>query len=357
MKAAVAFAAACVGARLTPVWAQDEASADETTGAGEEIAPQKPARAFTQLMNCVRAEGTVEVLKPRAERWTPAEEGRYYPLGSTVRVSGPSPRAEFAFGEKATIVVTNAAEFSTREIALGEQTRTVVLKSGRVCLNLPRTLKEGSFFVAAPFFKAVNLAGESRFDYVAEGDGDEVVVRCVTGSLGVEGRHYRIPSMGAANQIRIRTTGDDLFTSLRGESGDCKVVLDQGLAMEKDFETGDAKDVPRSLTFQLFPQYAVKIFRRKVEVGGNTVVSMMTMDSAGEIKNRCAFAEGRSMINSGELVVATQVQESDDKNAKSAAKDAEEVEAVDAPAEKQDGAGGKKDGQEESDGKEEDSGI
>ena len=337
MRAAVVLATACACTLLTPVWAQDEAPADEKVGEGEEFAVEqkKNQKVFSQLMCCMRVEGTVEVLTPRSETWGAAEEGRFSPLGASVRVSGSAPRAEFEFGEKATVVVTNAAEFSTHEIGIGEQSRTVVLKSGRVYLNLPRTLKEGAFSVTAPFFKAVNLAGESQFDYTAEGDGDEVVVRCVTGTLGLEGRHYKIPSMGAANQIRIRTTGDDLFTSLRGESGDCKVVLDQGVGTEKDFETGDVKDVPRSLTFQLFPQYAIKIFRRKVEVGGNTVVSMMTMDSAGEIKNRCAFAEGRSMINSGELVVSTQVQDTEVKKAKASAKDAEEVESVEAPAEKQ----------------------
>ena len=340
MRAAVVLATACACTLLTPVWAQDEAPAAEKAGEGEELAVEqkKPANVFSQLMCCMRAEGTVEVLKPRSGNWIAAEEGRFYPLGSSVRVSGSAPHAEFEFGEKSSIVVTNAAEFSTREIGIGEQARTVVLKAGRIYLNLPRNLKEGAFSVTAPFFKAVNLAGESQFDYAAEGDGDEVVVRCVTGTLGLEGRHYKIPSMGAANQIRIRTTGDDLFTSLRGESGDCKVVLDQGVGTEKDFETGEVKDVPRSLTFQLFPQYAIKIFRRKVEVGGNTVVSMMTMDSAGEIKNRCAFAEGRSMINSGELVVSTQVQDADAKKAKTSAKDAEEVESVEAPAEKSDDA-------------------
>lgn len=348
MNAAVVLAAVCACTLLKPVCAQDEAPADEKAGEGEEaVVSQKPAKVFTQLMCCIRAEGTVEVLKPRSEKWIVAEEGKFYPLGSAVRVAGSAPHAEFEFGEKSAIVITNMAEFATREIELGEQTRTIVLKSGRVYLNLPRNLKEGAFSVTAPFFKAINLAGESQFDYAAEGDGDEVVVRCVTGALGIEGRHYKIPSMGAANQVRIRTTGDDLFTSLRGESGDCKVMLDQGIGTEKDFETSEVKEIPRTLMFQLFPQYAIKIFRRKVEVGGNTVVSMMTMDSAGEIKNRCAFAEGRSMINSGELVVSTQIQEDEAKSAKSVAKDAEEVESVDAPAEKQDEAEEKKDDKKE----------
>jgi hypothetical protein len=207
----------------------------------------------------------------------------------------------------------------------------VVLKSGRVRLNLPRTLKEGLFFVTAPYFTCSNLAGESLFDYKVLSDGDEGVVRCVTGTMSLEGRHYKIPRMAAANQVRIRSSVDDLFSWLRGESGDSKVVLDQGMVVEKNFETGEEKDVSKTLEFTLSPRCAVKIFRRRSPVGGNMLVSTMTFDASGEIKNRRAFAEGRSNVNSGELVLAPVSLASVEKeNTKAASEETEEVEAVEA---------------------------
>ena len=331
--------AACVA--LSSAHAEDEAEAKPTAeGEATEGLPameSKPEKFFFPLVRCRLIEGcSVKVQKPRAVGWAAAEEGRYYPLGSSFRVEaadGAAAKAEFAFGGKVTVKATNAVEFATEEIEIGAQSRTVLLKRGRLLLDLPRTLPDGLFMVKAPYFACMNLAGESTFDYVLTGDGDEAVVRCVTGSMAVEGSHYKIARMGAANQVRIRTTKDDLFTSLRGESGDYVVTLDQGLVQDKNFETGEVKDVPKSLDFSLSPQCAIKIFRRKAATAGRMIVSTMTFNPAGDILNRCAFAENRANVNSGELVVPDSIPLTEkEKESKDA--DAEAVENVDAaPAE------------------------
>ena len=329
--AVTAFSACVV---FAPVCAQD--AEEPAAAAAEDGLPPPPSEAkpFTALFMCVRVNGVTQVLKPGASEWTKAEEGRFYPLGSAVRTvseAGSPVSAEFSFGPEATIKLEGAAEAATRAIEIGERARTLELRSGRVLVNLPRTLKEGLFSVSAPYFTCSNLAGESRFDYQPLGDGDEVVVRCVTGTMTLEGRHYRIPRMAAANQVRIRSTGDDLFSWLRGESGDSKVVLDQGMTTEKNFETGEEKDVPKTYEFVLSPRCAIKVFRRRSPVGGNMLVSMMAIDASGEIKSRCAFAEGRSNVNSGELVIAPVAAASAEKEkAKAASEDTEEVEAVEA---------------------------
>ncbi len=341
--ALLAMACACV---VFSAVAEDEAEAKPAEGgeAVPEVAAAKPEKFFYPLLRCILIDGCeVQVLKPREKEWKAVEEKKFYPLGSTFRVNPLAKdgvRAEFAFGEKSRLVVTNSAEFATKEIEIGDAARTLVPRRGTLSLNLPRTLRDGMFSVAAPFFECCNLAGESMFTYAAEGDGDEVVIRCVTGSMALVGRHYKIERMGAANQIRIRTTGDDLFTSMRGESGDCKVQLDQGLTQEKNFETGEVKDVPKTLEFSLSPQCAIKIFRAKSKVGGRMVVSMMTFNPAGEMVNRCAFAENRANVNSGELVVAATVPEAEKDKAKSADEEAEAVESVDVKPE--DGAEEKK---------------
>ena len=319
---------------LAPVRAQDaEAPA---APAAEDGLPQPPpeVKPFTVFFKCGRVDGDVQVLKPGASEWAKAEEGRFYPLGTSLRTvaeAGASVSAEFAFGPESTVKLVGPAQVATRPIEVGDSTRTLELKSGRVLINVPRALKEGLFFVTAPFFTCSNLAGESQFDYQPLGDGDEAVVRCVTGTMTLEGRHYRIARMAAANQVRIRSTGDDLFSWLRGESGDSKVTLDQGMTTEKNFETGEEKDVPKTYEFALSPRCAIKIFRRRSPVGGNMLVSMMAIDASGEIKSRCAFAEGRSNVNSGELVIAPAVVADVEKEkAKVASEETEEVEAVEA---------------------------
>ena len=334
VQAVLAVTAFSVSAVLAPVCAQDaEAPAAEAAADGLPSPPPE-AKPFTSLFRCVRVKGVVQVQKPGAVDWVDAQEGRFYPLGSSLRTlqdAGESASAEFSFGPASSLKLEGAAAVTTRPIEIDEPTRTVELTSGRVMLNLPRTLKEGLFFVTTPSFTCSNLAGESLFDYQKLNDGDEVVVRCVTGTMTLEGRHYKIPRMAAANQVRIRSTGDNLFSWLRGESGDSKVALDQGMIVEKNFETGEEKDVPKTLEFTLSPRCAIKIFRRLSPVGGNMLVSTMTFDASGEIKNRCAFAEGRSNVNSGELVIAPAAVASIEKEkAKAASEETEEVEAVEA---------------------------
>ncbi len=336
-RTAVATASVSVFAAVSPVLAQEQEDAAAEQPAAEETVASaaRSEKAFYPLMRCVRAAGSVQVLKPRTTAWVDAVEGHYYPLGSAVRARGVdavAPFADFEFGEKSRIVVTGAAEFATREVEPGSQVRVVDLRAGRVALNLSPKLGEGMFKVVAPAFCCENLAGESTFDYAKLSDGDEAVVRCVTGKFKLTGAHYVFPEMLAANQVRIRTTGDQLFTSLRGESGVCKVRLDQGMGTEKNFETGETKDVAKTLDFTLSPQCSVKIFRAKSTVGGRVSVSTMTFGPSGDMLNRFAFAEGRSNVNSGELVIPEKIPDAE-KTAKEA-DDEDDAEAVeDMPAE------------------------
>lgn len=334
-RTAAAVASVSVVASVSPVFAQEEAAEEKPADAAAElgVSVPKPAKAFYPLVRCVRIEGRVQVQKPRDEKLYDAEEGRYYPLGSVVRTAAGAC-AEFEFGDKAKVTVEQNSEFATREIEIGEQARVAVLRSGRVHFDLPQ-LADGLFKVVTANLACDNLAGESIFDYVKLADGDELLVRCVTRSLSVTGAHYAVPRMGAANQIRIRTTGDALFTSLRGESGDCHVMLDQGLVREKNFDPSvDAvtKEVEKKLEFVLSPKCAVKIFRAKSSVSGRVSVTTMTFNAADEMVNRFAFAEGLSNINSGELVVdkrvvaAVKAKDSDDDEAEESKPDAKEGE-------------------------------
>ena len=351
-----------VGVLFAPLYAQEAdapvAPAAEEGGVPAAAPADKP---FTALFKCTRVEGIVRVLKPGASEPVDAEEGRFYPMGtvvSTTSEAGVNASGEFAFGQLSTMKLVGTAEVLTCPIEIGEPTRTVELRAGRVLFNLPRTLKEGLFFVRAPFFGCSNLAGESQFDYQCLADGDETVVRCVTGSLTLEDNrhgHYRIARMAAANQVRIRCSGDNLHATLRGESGDCKVELAQGMVTEKNIETGEEKEEKKTLTFSLSPRCAIKVFRRNAPVTGNMVVSIMTLDASGKIMNHCAFAEGRANVNTGELVIAPAAASDAEKaKAKAAAEETEEVEVVEAvPAKKKenanadDGAGEQKNSEQE----------
>jgi uncharacterized protein YaiE (UPF0345 family) len=328
-------------AAVAPVYAQDAEEAAPSEGAQEQKA--KAEVVFTPLVRCVAAKGIVEVMLPRSENWVSAKVGKYYPLGSSFRTIGADQNgavdssAEFKFGPKSVVSMSGAAEFGTKEISIGELKREMTVVSGQVKILLPRTLKDGMFSVKMPNFEVFNMAGESSFERTIDkaGDGDEAVVRVVTGAVSLTGRHYKIERMGVANQIRIRSTKDNLFTSLRGESGDYVVKLDQGVMEQiKDFETGEKGNVKRTLDFRLSPQCAVKIWRAKALIGDRTVVSMMTFGTSGNLMNRCSYAEDRPQINSGEMVIAESAKEADQKDEKNAESEDTMTEEADASAEK-----------------------
>ncbi len=282
---------------------EEEGAATEGSDSGE-IAniPQKaPEKIFHVLPYCRMMEGKGEVFRPGAVEWSPIEEGKYYPLGTIYRTSGQESRLRIMFGNEAEVDIEGEASFGTRALPLGEKSRVVTLVSGTITVKLPRNLPEGLFMVSAPGFKVVNPAGDSRYTYENTGDGDMATIRCVTGSLSVEGRHFKVVSMRAANEIKIRTSQDLLFTALYGSRGDVVTKLDQGRIFVKDFETGENKIEDKVLDWKLSPQTAVRIHRAMPAIGEKMSVTVMTFEASGELKNRCAFSEKTVEVNSGEL--------------------------------------------------------
>lgn len=267
---------------------------------------EAPARIFTALPLCRRIEGSASVRKAGGE-WEPAVEGKFYPLGASFRAE-EGGTLSLAFGQTSFVTIENGSEFGTRAQGIGEKSRTLVLVRGTVALRLPDNLPEGAFFVTAPGFTIKNPAGEFSVTYADKGDGDETVILCRTGSLAIDGRHFAIPAMRAADEVKIRTSHDNLFTSLYGASGNYVVRLDQGMcAHETINDEGERKVVVEkgSLDWHLSPRTKVIINRSVPAIGERMSVHTMTFDAAGVLQNERAFSEGRVEVNTGELVVKT----------------------------------------------------
>ena len=292
---------------VLPVVAEEESAATEEVAA-EAVPAVKtnaaPVKAFTTLPLCRRIEGSASVRKPGGE-WEPAEEGRFYPYGCSYRAEVGST-LDLAFGSGSTATISNGSEFGTRPRVDGVEARTIVLVNGKIDLRLPDNLPEGMFFVSAPGFTIKNPAGVSVIIYEGKGDGDVATVLCRTGSLGIEGRHFDIPVMRAADEVRIRTSKDNLYTSLSGTSGNYVVNLDQGMCAREEFDDeGKQKTVVEKgvLPWHLSPRTQVIINRSLPAIGERMSVHTMTFDASGSLQNERAFSEGRVEVNSGELVV------------------------------------------------------
>ena len=331
MTIAAAVFAACVS------FAQEEPA---ETGGGSEIpkAAEKPVSdIFSTLPFCREVSGRAEVLKPGSSGWVQVEDGRFYPLGSAYR-AGEGGRAVIAFGKSATVSIENGSSFETRAQPLGGRSRTIVPLSGTVKLNLPDNLPEGAFVVTTSGFTVKNLAGNSKYVYTDKGDGFEASVRCVTGTMEVEGRHFAIPKMRAANEFRIRCTRDNLVTILYGISGDFIVKLDQGVATTTDIAddgTRTEKVEALALDWHLTPETRVQIDRAVPSIGERMSVHTMAFDATGTLQSERSFCEGRAEVNSGELVVKDKAD--GDELAKRAAEATEDSAAEDASEAKVEG--------------------
>ena len=308
-KYVLSFAAASA-AVLAVAQENDAPAAADAQADGEEAPAAAPAQAvklFTTLPFCRVAESGAEVLLPFEKTWARAEEGRFYPLGARFRTVGKA-KLVLAFGAESAVSINGDSEFATRSEAISGKSRAIELCRGTVEVNLARNTPAGAFSVAAPGFTVKNLAGESRYVYEDCGDGDLVTVRCVTGTLGLEGLHFDIAEMRAADELRIRTTRDRLTSFLYGESGDFVVKIDRGVVTKYVVgDEGERKSVTEKseLEWHLSPATKVRIDRLRLSPDGPMSVAVMTFDAAGELRNNFAFAEGRAEVNTGELVKAS----------------------------------------------------
>ncbi len=285
----------------------EESAAPESAVAAAAAASKKDAtRVYTTIPFCRKCEGQAEVqILPGAE-WKAVEEGKFYPLGAAFRTSGAGSSLTLSFGKDATAKISGDASFSTLAQGLDVKSRTLVLGAGVVEVALPENLPEGLFAVSAPSFMVKNAAGASRYEYAKTATGDRTVVRCVTGTLGVTGRHYEIPLMRAANEVVVTSEHDNLVTTLENTSGDYLVKLDQGVRTEKEVgEDGSTteKTVAGTSEIKLSPKMKISIHRAVPSVGERMSVFTMAFDAAGNpMGPGLSFCEGRAEVNSGVLV-------------------------------------------------------
>lgn len=287
---------------------------------------------FTTLPMCRYIDGKAEVRKPGASEWVPMEEQTYYPLGTTFR-AGSKSKVTIMLGKECSVKFEDGSSVGTlfQPIFDAEgkviKSRTLVLKGGTISIRTPSIMPAGLLNLTCEAFTVKNIAGEIKAEYQETGDGSKAKIRCVTGGMEIEGRHFHAKDMHAADEVQIRTSDDLLFTDLYDTSGDYIVTLDQGVALEMDLETQEHKEIEKKLDWKMTTKSSVRIFRMVPEVGEKLSVSVMTFDAAGNMKNRCAFAEKVATVNSGELVVADE-KGNEDEAAKLAAEATEDT-AVD----------------------------
>lgn len=298
----LALVATCFAAAVRADAEEDEIAA-LAAPATNAVAP----KIFMTLPVLKEANGDVVVRVPGG-KWERADEGHHYPFGTHFR-TGAKATAVIDFGATSFVTLSPKSEVATRFQPVGQDTRAIVPCGGEMLVRLPANLPAGGFSIAAPGFAVTNMIGTSKVTYQVKGDGDFATIRCQTGTFGIEGRHFVVPSMTSSHEIGIRTSSDHLITVVAGRQGSYPVIIDQGLRFRQEFtEEGEATNVieTASLEWKLSPKTRIVITRAVPAVGKRMSVHTMTFDMSGELKNECAFSEGRPEVNSGELVPKTE---------------------------------------------------
>lgn len=322
--------------------ASDNEALPEEGSSGEQAAVeqnrQEEVKYFTALPYCSFVEGSAEVLVPGAKEYVPVQENRFYPFTSVFRTTAPTSKLKVSFGKTSHVLLRGVGSFSSKDEQIGSKQRTLVLGEGKVKLLLPQNMRSGYFFVSSIGFRATDLSGESEYERKLTGDGDDVLVKCVSGSMNVEGRHFLLSRLQAQNAVRIRTSHDVLFTRIEGISGDLAAKLDQGLVEVKNYETGTSVIEQKFLNWKVSPMTNIRIHRAKPSLSENMAVTLMTFDASGVMCNCTSFVEKHYEINSGEISPKAREQKAEQAKlvqAEGMSEVAPSEQGVSAPAEKQ----------------------
>ncbi len=273
---------------MTAVHAQEEAqpaAADGQAPAAEQ--QEAPAKIFMPMVRLVQVRGKCDAQNPDLGSYSAAVENKVYPLGTRFR-TGPESAATLVFSGQESAQLVSGTEVCVEAPDKQPDNRVLRLFSGTVKTSLRENLPEGSFSVCTPNAACKNLEGRGEYSLTTAAGTETLQIATITGAARIEGPHYHIPALRAANTVNIQTSVDRSFSRLTSVSGDFVIVLNKG------------EEEP--VSYGMSPKAVVKIWRENAPVGGRPVIAALVVSPTGIAKHRFAYAEGRSGVATGELV-------------------------------------------------------
>ena len=283
-----AVVAVCMtAARAQEEEAQPAAAEEEEQAPVVEQQQEVSGKIFMPMVRIARVHGACEVNNPDSGSYAPVVENKVYPLGSSFR-TGPDGSATLVFSSRESVQMLGSSELIVLAPENGADGRIVRLLSGKIKTFLRENLPEGSFGFELPNAVCKNVEGRGEYALSLNASGETLVLKTITGAARVEGMHYHIPALRAANTVDIQTSADHAFSRLTSVSGDFAIILDKG------------EEEP--VNYGMSPKAVVKIWRENAPVGGRPVIATLVVSPTGIAKHRFAYAEGRPGLATGELV-------------------------------------------------------
>ncbi len=279
----------CAAALALSVHAQ-ESPKKRTSDPLASLAALQPEAQFANLVRVANIQGVCEVNNPDVGSFKPAQHNKAYPMGSTFR-TGPNSSCFLVFSPEDSAEVTAQTEIMVSGVSTNNKTchiLTARLISGTVKTALRDNLKGSVFNVNTPNADLKGLTGRGEYAIHSDGENEILQAATITGIASIEGPHYTIPALQAANTVNILTAPNRSFSRLTSVSGDFSILLHNG--------------TEQPVNFGMSPQAIVKIWRTIAPVGGRTIVSTLVVSPTGMARHRFAYAEGRDVLQTGELV-------------------------------------------------------
>ncbi|MFA7173676.1 MAG: hypothetical protein WC340_09715 [Kiritimatiellia bacterium] len=280
------IAAMCAAAALLTSNAQENEPPAAKPAAPAGSPGSAPEVKFANLIRVVNIQGACDVNNPDLGTFQPAKHNKAYPMGSIFRTAANSS-CILVFSAEDNAALSENTELTVTACKENCESLTLKLISGSVKTTLRDNLADGTFFVRTPHTVVKNVSGRGAYSLTTEDTSEVFRLSTITGTAKIEGAHYTIPTLQAANKLTIITAPDRSFTSLTAVSGDFIIEL----------PTGSEEPIIYSMS----PQAVVKIWRENAPVGGRAIISTLVVSPTGLARHRFAYAEGRTILKTGEL--------------------------------------------------------
>ena len=279
-----------VAALLTANGQENESVEKKDMVTTMDVAAGIPETKFANLVRVVNILGVCDVKNPDIGRFKSMQYNQAYPMGSVFRTAAKST-CVLIFSSEDSAVIGENSELIITACKDNSQKLTVKIVTGEIKTTLRDNLADGSFAITTANAEVKNMAGRGIYTISMENGNEMFKAATITGTSRIEGPHYTIPSLQAANKVNITTSENRSFSRLTSISGDFAIELLNG------------NEEP--LIYQMSPKAVIKIWRENAPVGGRTIVSTLVVSPKGIARHRFAYAEGRQMLKTGELVEQT----------------------------------------------------
>lgn len=245
--------------------------------------------AYDVLVQVKDLDGTCEVRRPSDKDFAAVVPNKAYPYGSVIKVNSGSCKIYFNHSDYVQAFAGTEAIFRDfgKRLSVGLQ-----IIRGECHPNVSMNTPDKTFRVDVPT-GTFYLTGRSsirvkNFSDSVNISDDDLRFEVVAGTAFFQGLHYQIPKMDASHRVSIATAADNSSTRVTGLVGSYSILLPNGT------------DNPT--VFNLSPECLVKLRRKRAEIGGNWVVSVLTVLPSGSARNNFTYVDSDAGITTGELI-------------------------------------------------------